>query len=112
MMNIENLSSIKFFLIKFQALRPAKFLCKKRISLFHYLKETSKHVFSHEYCKIFDSKPPVASLIFSSNRKKCGMVSTKKGRSGHSMDYLFIISRNHFNMLLLINLQKPKTCPK
>ena len=52
----------KVLLIKFQALRPAKFLYKKRISLFHYLKETSKHVFSHEYCKIFDSKPKVASV--------------------------------------------------
>ena len=31
-----------------------------------YLKETSTHVFSCEYCKKFYSKPPVASVDFSS----------------------------------------------
>ena len=44
------------------------------------------------------------------------MVSTKKGRSGHSTCYLHIISRNygrnHSNTLLLNNLQKRKPCPK
>ena len=40
------------------------------------------------------------------------MVSTSKGRSGHSTRYLHLISRNHCNTLLLINLQKPKTSPK
>ena len=39
------------------------------------------------------------------NQKQCVMVSTKKGRSGHSTCYLHI-SRNHFNTLLMINLQK------
>ena len=33
--------------------------------------------------KIFDSKPPVASADLL-NQKKCGIVSTKKGRSDHS----------------------------
>ena len=45
------------------------------------------------------------------NQKQCGMVSTKKvGRSGQS-GTLYIIRRNHSNTLLLINLQKTKTCP-
>ena len=74
-------------------------------------------MFSWEYCKIFtksffDRNSPVASvdLLFKSNVG--GMVSTKKGRSGHSARYFNIISRSHSNTLLLINLQKPKTCPK
>ena len=42
------------------------------------------------------------------NQKQCGMVSPKRGKSGDSMHYLHI-SRNHSNMLLLFNMQKPKT---
>ena len=62
--------------------------------------------------KLFNSKPLVASVDLLLNQKQCGMVSTKKGRSGHSTRHLHIISRNHFNTLLLMNLQKPKTCLK
>ena len=59
--------------------------------------------------KLFDSKTSGgicrSSLL---NQKQCGMVSTTKGRSGHSTGYLHIISRNHSNTLLLINRKNEK----
>ena len=81
------------------------------VSFFKVEKKTSTHFFSCEYCKIFWYQTSGgicrSSLL---NQKQCVMVSTKKGRSSHSTSYLHIISRNHFNTILLINLQKLKTC--
>ena len=77
-----------------------------------YLKETSTRVFFVDTAKPFDSKASSGGICRSSllNQKQFGMVSTTKGRSGHITRYLHIISRNHPNTLLLINLQKRKTC--
>ena len=75
--------------------------------------QTSTQVFSCGYCEFF-TKNVFGGICRSSllNQKQCRMLSSEKGRSGHSTRYLHIISRNHSNTLLLINLQKPKTCPK
>ena len=75
-------------------------------------------MFSCEYCKIFMKGPfyrksPAASLnpIFLI-KNNVGWFLPKRFVDLVIVRYLPIIRRNHSNMLLLINLQKPKTCPK
>ena len=94
------------FLIKLQVLWPAT-LFKRGFNTGVFL-----WILRNNYGKLFWQKTSDGICRSSVlNQKQCGMVSTKKGRSGHSTRYLHI-RRNHSNTLLLINLQKPKTCPR
>ena len=98
---------LSLFLIKLQVLWPAP-LFKREFNVCVFLWILQKF-----YEKLFWQKTS-AGICRSAllNQKQCGIVSTKKGIFGHSTGYLHISGRNHSNMLLLINLQKSKTCPK
>ena len=79
-------------------------------SLFNKVeKETSTRV---NIAKFFNSKPLVASAVFSLNQKQCGMVSTKNGRFGLVRIICTLLVETISTRFFLINLQKPKTCPK
>ena len=52
-----------------------------------------------------------ADLLILIKNKICEMVSTKKVCTSGLDCYLHVISKDHSKTLLLINLQKTKTCP-
>ena len=78
------------------------------------LKETSAQVFSCEYGEIFTNSffhrtPPVVSVhLFFLIKNNVEWFLLKRFVDFVMVRYLHIISRNHCNMLLLINLQKTK----
>ena len=60
-------------------------------SLFNKVAGLLQHMYLN-IAKIFDSKSPVASVdLLFLIKKQCGMVSTKKGKSGHSTRYLYTL---------------------
>ena len=95
-----------------------KRLSRKNVPSNHFLKFSKGLVFSCENCKIFtknffDRKPPVASVdLLFWTKNSVGWFLLKRLVLGHSTRYLHTISRNHSNTLLLMDLQKPKTCTK
>ena len=61
----------------------------------------------------FNRKPLVASAdLFFLIKYNVEWLLLKRFAYLAIVRYLYVISRNHSNTLLLINLQKPKTCPE
>ena len=128
MMNIRNLMFIKIgslrnfviltgkqlcwslFLIKLQALRPAT-LFKRHLNTGSLL-----WISRNFYKQFFYRTPPIAAFIILINNHcqehDVGWSLLKAFVDLLRVCYLDIISRNHSNALLLINLQKTKSCPR
>ena len=62
-------------------------------SLFDRVAGLLQHMsFIVDIVKFFDSKSPVAAVdLLFLIKKQCGMVSSKKGRCGHSTHYLYTL---------------------